>query len=107
MFDPPGHPLRYKPLKNDARILMARLWLGWSSFKKLLALELTFRLYLLVRNTVPHDKDFAERSGELSGAICLRTLVLLGNDREPPRIVQKMILCCSYDFLALWVLFGS
>ena len=27
------------------------------------------------------DKDFAERSGELSGAICLKTLVLLGNDR--------------------------
>ena len=24
------------------------------------------------------DKDFAERSGELSGAICLKTLVLLG-----------------------------
>ena len=27
------------------------------------------------------DKDFAELSGELSGAICLKTLVLLGNDR--------------------------
>ena len=27
------------------------------------------------------DKDFAERSGELSGAICLKTLVLLGNAR--------------------------
>ena len=27
------------------------------------------------------DKDFAERSGELSGAICLKTIVLLGNDR--------------------------
>ena len=26
------------------------------------------------------DKDSAERSGELSGAICLKTLVLLGND---------------------------
>ena len=25
------------------------------------------------------DKDFAKRSGELSGAICLKTLVLLGN----------------------------
>ena len=25
------------------------------------------------------DKDLAERSGELSGAICLKTLVLLGN----------------------------
>ena len=27
------------------------------------------------------DKDLAERSGELSGAICLKTLVLLGNDQ--------------------------
>ena len=27
------------------------------------------------------DKDFAERSGELSGAICLKTLILLGNGR--------------------------
>ena len=27
------------------------------------------------------DKDFAERSAELSGAICLETLVLLGNDK--------------------------
>ena len=27
------------------------------------------------------DKDFAERSGELSGVICPTTLVLLGNDR--------------------------
>ena len=26
------------------------------------------------------DKDFAERSGKLSGAVCLKTLVLLGND---------------------------
>ena len=30
------------------------------------------------------DKDFAERSGELSGAICLKTLVLLGNDPATP-----------------------
>ena len=27
------------------------------------------------------DNDFAELSGELSGAICLKTLVLMGNDR--------------------------
>ena len=27
------------------------------------------------------DKDFAERSGELSGAMGLKTLVLQGNDR--------------------------
>ena len=30
------------------------------------------------------DKDCAELSGELSGAICLRTLVLLGNDPIAP-----------------------
>ena len=28
------------------------------------------------------DKDFAELSGELSGAICLKTLVLLGSALE-------------------------
>ena len=27
------------------------------------------------------DKDLAERSAELFGAICLKTLLLLGNDR--------------------------
>ena len=27
------------------------------------------------------DKDFAELSGELSGVICLKTLVLMGNDQ--------------------------
>ena len=30
------------------------------------------------------DKDFAERSGELTGAICLKTLVLLGSDAVIP-----------------------
>ena len=30
------------------------------------------------------DKDFAERSGELSGAICLKTLALVGNDLVAP-----------------------
>ena len=53
------------------------------------------------------DKDFAERWGELSGAIRLKTLVLLGNDGKTPRIVQKILWCCSCDFLVLWVLFGS
>ena len=47
------------------------------------------------------DKDFAERSGELSGAICLKTLVLLGNDPVIPGIVQKILWFCSCDFLAL------
>ena len=27
------------------------------------------------------DKDFAEPSGELSGAMCLKALVLMGNDQ--------------------------
>ena len=52
------------------------------------------------------DKDFAERSGEFSGVICLKTLVLLDNDRLPPRIVQKIFWCCSREFLVLWVFFG-
>ena len=30
------------------------------------------------------DKDFPARSGELSGAICLKTLVLLENDPVIP-----------------------
>ena len=51
------------------------------------------------------DKDFAERSGELSGAICLKALVLLGNDPVTPRIVQKILWRCSCDFLALWAFF--
>ena len=42
------------------------------------------------------DKDFAELSGELSGAICLKTLVLVGNDRLTPSN-------CSENSLALFV----
>ena len=44
------------------------------------------------------DKDLAERSGELSGAICLKTLVLLGNDL----VAQSN---CSEDSLVLFVRF--
>ena len=45
------------------------------------------------------DKDFfAERSGELSGAICLKTLVALGNDPITPSN-------CSEHSLALFVRF--
>ena len=51
-------------------------------------------------------KDFAELSGELSDAIRLKTLVLLGNDRKPRRIVQKILWYCSGDFLALGFFFG-
>ena len=36
------------------------------------------------------DKDSAECSGELSGAISVQNLVLLGNDRQCPRIVQMI-----------------
>ena len=44
------------------------------------------------------DKDFGELSGELSGAICLKTLVFIG---QSPRTVQKILWCCSCDSLAL------
>ena len=42
-----------------------------------------------------YDKDFAELSGELSGAICLKTLVLLGNDlfRKFFGTVRAIFLC--------------
>ena len=53
------------------------------------------------------DKDFAERSGELSGAICLQTLVLLSNDRQPLGFFRKFFGAVRVIFLALWVLFGS
>ena len=42
------------------------------------------------------DKDFAERSGELSGVICLKILVLLVNDPVAP-------LDCSENSLVLFV----
>ena len=44
------------------------------------------------------DKDFAERSGELSGAIRLKTVVLLEND---PVIPSN----CSENYLVLFVRF--
>ena len=67
------------------------------------------------------DKDLAELSAEFSGAICLKTLVLLGSALELFRklfgavrailwlwgsvlaleFVQKIIWCCSCDSLAL------
>ena len=50
------------------------------------------------------DKDFAELLGELSGAICLKTLVLLGS---APRIAQKILWCCSCDSLALGFFFSA
>ena len=57
---------------------------------------------LLGSKTVPQkklcDKDFAERSGEFSGAICLQTLVLLGNHPVAPSN-------CSDNFLVLFVRF--
>ena len=34
-------------------------------------------------------KDFAELSGELSGTICLTTLVLMGNGRSPLELFRK------------------
>ena len=50
------------------------------------------------------DEDFAELSGELSGAICLKTLVLLASALESFR---KFFGTCSCDFLALGFCFGS
>ena len=50
-----------------------------------------FALFIRDRKGTPKnfcDKDFAERSGELSGAIC-------------PRLVQKVLWCCSCDSLVL------
>ena len=35
------------------------------------------------------DKDFAELSGELSGAICLKTFVLMGSDQYPLELFRK------------------
>ena len=44
------------------------------------------------------DKDFAERSGELSRTICLKTPVLLGN---APEALSN----CSETFLVLFMRF--
>ena len=49
------------------------------------------------------DKDFAERLGELSGAICLKTLVALGNDGQLFRKffgAVRAIFCFCGSFLA-------
>ena len=48
------------------------------------------------------DKDFAELSGELSGAICLKTLVLLGRALE---LFRKFFGAVRVPFLAFGVLF--
>ena len=46
------------------------------------------------------DKDFAELSGELSGAICLKTLVLLGSALELSRNVFGAVraICLALGF---------
>ena len=46
----------------------------------------------------PCDEDFAEHSGELSGVICLKTLVLLDNEPVTPSN-------CSENSLVLFVRF--
>ena len=56
------------------------------------------------------DNDFAERSGELSGAICLETLVLLGNAPNAPANFSekfKLFGAVRAIYWALWVLLGS
>ena len=44
------------------------------------------------------DKGFAECSGKLSGAIRIKILVYWVMTRESPRIVQKVLWCCSCNF---------
>ena len=66
-------------------------------------MALLFRAYLNVgdrQGTTKKlcDKDFAERSGELSGSICLKTLSLSGNHPIAPSN-------CSENCLALFVRF--
>ena len=53
------------------------------------------------------DKDFAERSGELSGAICLKTLVLLGKDPVAPSNCSDNSLVLLVGFFGFVSLFGS
>ena len=53
------------------------------------------------------DKDFAERSGELSGAICLKPLVLYWiNAGNPLELFRKFFGVFRCECLVLWVLFG-
>ena len=47
------------------------------------------------------DKDLSERSGELSGAICLKPLLYWVMTQQLPRFVQKILWCCLCEFLAL------
>ena len=51
-----------------------------------------------------YDKDFAELSGELSGAICLKALVLLGGALE---LFRKFFGAVRAFFWALGFFFGS
>ena len=50
------------------------------------------------------EKYFAERSGELSGAICLKTLVLLGNDPVTPSNCSEISLVLFRQCLACAVI---
>ena len=52
------------------------------------------------------DKDFAELSGELSGAICLKTLALLGFDSVSPSNCSENSLALFVRFFGFGVLFG-
>ena len=45
------------------------------------------------------DKDFAELSGELSGAICLKTPVILGRALE---LFRKFLGTVRATFLGFW-----
>ena len=52
------------------------------------------------------DKDFAELSGELSGAICLKTHVLLGFEAVTPSNCSENSLALFVRFFGFGVLFG-
>ena len=48
-----------------------------------------------------YDKDFAELSGELSGAICLKTLILLGSAHQ----LFRKFFGTVHAIFWLWVFF--
>ena len=68
-------------------VLDRKVWRTCPSFSRndFLAVETPIAMFWGQRRCHKETvKDFAERSGELSGAICLQTLVLLGNDPANP-----------------------
>ena len=52
------------------------------------------------------DKDFAEVSGELSGALFASKSQYPCLNGQRPQIVQKILWCCSCEVLTLWFFSG-